>query len=363
MTAILMLSRYDRLGASSRLRFFDFLPALRAAGFSVTVAPLLDGDYLRAVYAGRRPDPAAIAAAYLHRVAVLLRAGRHDLVWLEKEALPWLPAGIEAQLLGRVPYVMDIDDAWFHRYALHRSGVVRRLLGSKLEHLARNAALVAAGSPYLADWARAAGARSVLALPTVLDLERYPSCAPSAWPDRADGSLTVGWMGTPATRRYLDLIAGAFARLGARLGGTLRLRVVGAADVRIPGVEVVCVPWHEESEVAELAGFDVGVMPLPDAPWERGKCGYKLIQYMACARPVVASPVGVNVDLVTDGENGFLAADEDAWVEALVRLAADPALRIRLGMAGRRRVEAGYSLQSITPRLIEAFARAKAWPG
>jgi glycosyltransferase involved in cell wall biosynthesis len=354
VTSVLLLSRYDRLGASSRLRFFDFVPALRAAGFTVTAVPFLDDEYLRGLYAGKSPEPRAIAAAYLRRAATLWRAGRHDLVWLEKEALPWLPAGLERWLLGHAPYVMDIDDAWFHRYGLHRNPVVRRALGSKLERLAGNARLVLAGSPYLVDWARAAGAPAVSLLPTVVDLDRYPPPRPLAVAE----PLTIGWMGTPSNRRHLDLVAGALSRLGALCGRSLRLQVVGVADVQIPGIEVVCTPWREESEVEDLAGFAIGVMPLPDAPWERGKCGYKLIQYMAAGRPVVASPVGVNVELVRNGVNGFLAADEQAWVEALLRLVGDADLRSRLGAAGRRLVEESYSLQAVAPRLAGALSGA-----
>jgi glycosyltransferase involved in cell wall biosynthesis len=351
--SILLLSRYDRLGASSRLRLFAYAPALRAAGFTVTEAPLLGDDYLRGLYAGRRPDVLSLAAAYARRAADLLAARRHDLVWVEKEALPWLPAGLERLLAGAVPTVMDIDDAWFHRYGLHRSAAVRRLLGGKLEDIARHARLVVAGSPHLADWARAAGARAVLMLPTVIDLDRYPAAAPPP-PVPAARPFTVGWMGTPATRPYLDLAAGALRRLG----GAVRLEVVGAEGVEIPGVDVTCRPWREAEEAAVLAGFDAGIMPLPDGPWERGKCGYKLIQYMAAGRPVVASPVGVNSDIVADGVNGFLAADEDGWVAALSRLAADPGRCAAMGAAGRRTVEERYCLQVTAPRLVAALAGA-----
>lgn len=350
MPSILLLSRYDRLGASSRLRLFAYAPALRAAGFTVTEAPLLGDGYLRRLYAGRKPKALSLAAAYARRAADLLTARRHDLVWLEKEALPWLPVGLERLLAGSTPIVMDIDDAWFHRYGLHRRAAVRRLLGDKLETLARHARLVVAGSPHLADWACAAGAPAVLMLPTVVDLDRYP---PPTLPPAASAGrpFTVGWMGTPATRPYLDLVADALRRLD----GAVRFEVVGAEGVDIPGVDVACRPWREAEEAAALTGFDAGIMPLPDGSWERGKCGYKLIQYMAAGRPVVASPVGVNTDIVRDGVNGFLATDEDGWVAALSRLAADPGLRADMGAAGRRAVEEHYCLQATAPRLVAAL--------
>lgn len=357
MTSVLLLSRYDRLGASSRLRFLDFLPALDAVGVRVTAAPLFDDAYLHDLYAGRRQSPARLAAAYARRLTRLLSARRHDLVWLEKEALPWLPSWIERGLLGGVPYVMDLDDAWFHRYGLHRSALVRGMLGGKLERLARHARLVIAGNDHLADWARASGAGAVLLLPTVVDLERYPP--PTTPPERP---FTIGWMGSPSSAPYLGLMADALAQLDGRA----RLLLVGAHGAEPPGlpvgVPVEHAPWSEESEAAVLARFDVGVMPLPDGPWERGKCGYKLIQYMASGLPVVASPVGVNGTLVRDGENGFLAVEPAEWASALNRLAADPALRARMGAAGRRMVEERYCLQAVAPRLADALTGAARRP-
>lgn len=354
MPSVLLLSRYGRLGASSRLRFLDFLPALRAEGIEVTPACLLDDDYLRDLYAGRRTNLSRVASSYAHRLKALLDARRFDLVWLEKEALPWLPAWVETAFLRKVPYVMDLDDAWFHRYDRHRLGAVRHLLGGKFEALARGARLVFAGSPYLEDWARRAGAQDVRALPTVIDLDRYPPPGPRYEPLSPGQAFTVGWMGSASTVRYLDRVADALAGLG----DGARLRVVGGGAVSLPGVTVETRPWREDDEVAELARFDVGIMPLPDEPWERGKCGYKLIQYMAVGRPVVASPVGVNTMLVEDGVNGFLADSEADWSRALRQLADDEGLRARMGAAGRRMVEERYSLQVVAPQLIESLRSA-----
>lgn len=350
MLSVLLLSRYSRLGASSRLRFLDFMPTLERNGVSVTASCLLDDAYLHRLYAGLRPDPLRLAAAYANRVAALAQARRFDLVWLEKEALPWLPAWVEERFLRRIPYVMDLDDAWFHRYGHHRQAVARRLLGDKLERLARGARVVLAGSPYLVDWARRAGAGDVRLLPTVIDLNRYPAPVPPP----VGQPFTVGWMGSASTVRYLEQVGDALRALN----GAARLRVIGGTAPPLPGVTIETEPWSEDGEVAALSRFDVGVMPLPDEPWERGKCGYKLIQYMAAGRPVIASPVGVNTTLVEPGVNGFLAANRVEWIDALRRLADDPALRVRMGEAGRRLVETRYSLQAVAPDLLLALRTA-----
>lgn len=358
MTSVLLLNRYDRLGASSRLRFLDFLPALKAHGITVTPSPLFNDSYLRDLYAGRRQNPFRLANAYSQRIARMLDAGRFDLVWLEKEALPWLPAGIERALFRRIPYVMDLDDAWFHRYGLHRAAPVRALLGRKLEALAQGAQTVVAGNPHLADWARAAGARSVVEIPTVINLDRYPP--PVARPVPSGRPFTIGWMGSPSSAPYLAQVAEALAELAGRSeSDAVQLLLVGAHGAEPTGlnrrISIVHEPWSEGLETALLGRFDVGIMPLVDGPWERGKCGYKLIQYMAAGIPVVASPVGINTTLVRDGENGFLASEPEQWATALARLASDPLLRARMGAAGRRLVEERFNLQAVAPRLAEAL--------
>ncbi|MCR6702439.1 MAG: glycosyltransferase family 4 protein [Dokdonella sp.] len=345
---LLMLTRYGPLGASSRLRSLQYLPALRAAGIETEVSSLLDDGYVRGLYTGHIA-PAGVAAAYLRRWRRLRHADRYDLIWIEKEAWPWLPGWLERALLGRgTRLVLDYDDALFHRYDSHRSRWVRTVLGSKIDGLMRRADLVTAGNDYLAAHARAAGCRHVARLPTVVDLTRYPLPSPRA-PDGR--TVVVGWIGSPSTAGYLRAVAKPLASLQA--AGRIRCVAIGARPDQVEGTPFEAVPWHESTEAEQLRQCDIGIMPLPDGPWERGKCGYKLIQYMACGLPVVASPVGINVELVADGERGWLAAHDTQWSEAIARLAADPSLRRRMGEAGRALIERHYSLQVQAGRLIE----------
>jgi glycosyltransferase involved in cell wall biosynthesis len=244
----------------------------------------------------------------------------------------------------------------FHRYDRHRSVLVRRLLGAKIDRLMRGAAVVVAGNGYLAARARAAGARDVAIIPSVVDLDRYPVVPPTA-----SCPPVIGWMGSPSTADALDVIAPALARVCA--AGRARVVLVGVTPGRrawpFPCEER---PWVDGREAADIAGFDIGIMPLADEPWSRGKCGYKLVQYLACGRPAVASPVGVNPAIVIDGETGLLASSEDQWVAALDRLAGDAALRARLGAAGRVHVEAQYALQRTAPLLADVLRRAAGGP-
>jgi glycosyltransferase involved in cell wall biosynthesis len=340
------------MGASSRLRTYQYLPYLQKNGVEVVIDALLDERYLRRLYSGRRRSYSAIANAYWRRIKALARCYRYDLIWIEKEVFPWLPAFAERLLnLLRVPYVVDYDDATFHAYDRNRRVWIRKLLGEKIHLVMRNAAVVTVGNSYLAEHATLAGARKVVVIPTVVDMAAYN--APEAPPSE---EFVIGWIGTPKTAHYLHLIAPALRLVCAERNA--RIVLVGAGDIELDGVTVDLVDWSEESEVSEIQAFDVGIMPLLDEPWERGKCGYKLIQYMACGKPVVASSVGVNSDLVTDGVNGYIAGSPQEWADVLRALASDPAKGIEMGQRGRAKVSGRYSLEATSPRLLSVLLEA-----
>ena len=352
MMRILVFTRYDRLGASSRVRFLQYLPYLKAQGLEINVVPLLDDAYVRCLYGGRRRRYGNILRAYWERLGWLRQARRFDLVWMEKELFPWLPAWGERRLNRcGVPFVVDYDDAVFHHYDQHRKSGVRRLLGGKIDEVMRRSALVVAGNDYLAERARQAGAARVEHLPTVIDLERY-----RVPPERKSDPFTIGWMGVPVTAPFLEIAQEALAQVCRE--GAARVVLVGAGEHSLHDFPAEVRSWSEESEVSELQGFDVGIMPLRDGPFERGKCGYKLIQYMGCGRPVVASPVGVNRKIVEHGVNGFLATGTAGWADALRELRDNITLREQMGREARQKVEWEYCLQVTAPRLLHLLRSA-----
>jgi len=345
---VLCLSRYGRLGASSRVRAFQYREPLADHSITLDVEPLLSDDYVERLYSGR-VRLSRVGAAYLLRVRRLMQAMRskdHDLLWIEKEVLPWIPHRVEQRLLSRaaLPYVLDYDDAVFHQYDRHANAVVRRLLGRKLDNLAKGAALVTVGNEYLAARFRMSGAARVETVPTVVDLRRYEA----KWAE-AGRPVRIGWIGTPVTTRYLQPICGVLEELAAE--GNQIVLIGADRDILSAHPSFVSHSWTEQTEVQEIQELDVGIMPLPDGPVERGKCAYKLIQYMACGKPVVASPVGANQAVVLPGTTGWLATTPAEWRSALRSLIGDAALRRRLGVAGRGLVESRYSLQVTAPRL------------
>jgi len=196
----------------------------------------------------------------------------------------------------------------------------------------------------------------VTLLPSVVDTEHYRPASPQvAAPD--DQPLTVGWIGSPSTAPYLQQLVAPLEHLARER--PVRLLVVGGPAPAVSGVEVIAHPWTLDQEVPLIQQFDVGVMPLPDTPWSRGKCAYKLVQCMACSIPVVASPIGANVEVVPP-TCGFLADRPAQWLAAFRQLAADPALRIQMGAAARLWVEERYSLRSALPVLEGVIREAVA---
>ena len=342
-------TRYGRRAASTRQRFLQYLPALKSAGIEVDHHALLDDDYVAGLVSGEPYPRGKVARAYARRLGELAAARSADVYWVYVELLPFVPAAVERLAsLGR-PVVYDFDDAFFHKYDQSGSGLVRAVLGDKHARLLSHAAACCCGNAYLRDFAIRYCPNSII-LPTVVDTAIYRP-APRPHEER----LTIGWIGSPSTwvgvRPILPLLAELCAETGARFLAVGAGRQ-GEAD-RFAGMETR--EWSEATEVADVQGMNIGIMPLLDRDFERGKSGYKLIQYMACGLPVVASRIGVNAEIVEPGVNGFLASSVEEWRQGLMRLLADAKLRRRLGAEGRSRAETSFSLASQQGKLVRLF--------
>lgn len=348
---VLALARTGLRGPSTRYRIAQYREELARRGIEVELAPLFDEGWFRILETRPAAWRTLLKAGYslgrlLARAAQARRADRggHDLVLIEQQLFPYLPWALERLLWPRrTPVLLEFDDAIWLTFAHER----------KLSRACARADAVLVGNEFLAGFARR-GARRVEVIPTTIDLSRYPSAPP---PPAAGRPLRLGWIGLRYNLGFLSPLAGPLRRLAAQ-GVPLELRVISSAAPEGPewrGLPVVHRPWSEAGEVAEMQACDAGLMPLPDDDWARGKCALKLLQFMAAGRPVVASPVGVNRELLRHGENGLLAADEAGWEDALRRLASDPGLRERLGAAGRASVESGYSLSGWAGRLAETY--------
>lgn len=344
---VLMLTRYGRQAASSRLRSLQYLDFLEKSNIFCEVFPLFEDKLLLGKYKTGGYGIFSLLAAYFTRARQIFRWREFDIVWIEKEAFPWLPYALEKALLQKASYVLDYDDAVFHKYDLHRLSLVRLMLGKKLDSLMKNARLVIGGTGYLTNRAKHAGAENTAILPTVVDVSRYQVKLNCVGDDEV---LKIVWIGSPSTVKYLDIVEKPLQQLAKLFN--FEFRVIGGVW-SASGINVTCVPWTEESEAEEISSCDIGVMPLVNGAWEHGKCGYKLIQYMASGLPVVASAVGANLEIVENEVNGFVVESDGDWVKALSKLLKSSALRKSMGASGRGRVELQYSLEFAGPRLVE----------
>jgi len=348
--SILFLTRYDRKAASSRYRFLQYIPYLEKEGFSCVISPLFDDSYLNKFVNLQRITKFEIFKYLISRILVLFTAHRFKLVVLEKELIPYAPALLERilNIIG-IPYIVDYDDAIFHQYDCHPNPIVRTILKKKIAVVMRNARLVIAGNPYLANYAQQAGAKEVEVIPTVIDITKYPQ-------DRIIKKhkvFTIVWIGSPTTYQNVETIMPILAQISADHHNKVLL--IGAGDRKINEAGIKVQPWSETTEIADLQAAHVGIMPLSDNPWTRGKCGFKLIQYMACSLPVIASPVGVNTDIVEHGKNGYLASTNDEWIKYLNLLHQNLGKGKNMGIYGRNKVETNYCLQVTAPRIVELF--------
>jgi glycosyltransferase involved in cell wall biosynthesis len=277
--------------------------------------------------------------------------GHYDGIVIEKEFLPYLPGGLEHWFmkLGR-KISLDYDDPVYLTYEGIRNPVLRVLFAEKIKRIMRASAFVTVGNTYLESYARSCSG-GVYIIPPAIDLRRYDLVGEHP----KSGELRVGWIGTPFTLKYVVNLSVTLQELSR--SHSFRLILIGVDHYALDNVCVEVKKWDYDSEVADLKSLDIGIMPLTDEEWSRGKCGIKLLQYMAAGVPAVASPVGINAEIIRDGENGFLAANEQEWTEKLSRLVADPDLRARLGREGRRTVEELYSLDRVAERLVQIYKR------
>ncbi len=354
MIRVLGLSLYGPQAASHRVRLSQFQPGLAVTGIDLQIQSLLDNAYLQRSFKGRRPSLRGLLAAYGRRLQALHQANRFDLAIVYAELLPFLPGWLERQLT-QIPFLYDCDDAFFLKYRSGRLRLLQPLFGAKADRLMAAAVAVTVGNTWLSAHARRFN-NNVTVLPSVVDTNQFLPLPPLPV-GRSVKPFTVGWIGSPSTAPYLKLLVQPLQQLACER--TVRLLVVGGPAPAIAGVEVIAQPWSLEQEVPLIQQFDVGVMPLPDTPWTRGKCAYKLIQCMACGIPVVASRVGANVDAVPP-ECGFLAESTEQWLEALRRLLADTNLRQQMGSAARLWVEQRYSLRCALPVFSGVIKRAAA---
>ncbi len=330
MKVLFLVPRLDK--ASTRYRVLQFIPHLEECGAVCKVVPLSNVGLLK---------------RYLFYFHVI----HADIVCVQKKLFTTAEMIVLRRLAKYLVY--DFDDAvMFKDDVASERRTVRQQnrFATNLLHYD----LILAGNHYLADAAHPYNS-NVHVIPTSLDTQRYTQ---HPCKDNKQKTVILGWIGSRGTLKYLKGIAAALDEVGRKRPET-RLKIIADAFIDLRQMPVDKISWSSETEVSELHTFDIGLMPLVDDPWTRGKCGFKLLQCMAVGLPVVASPVGANREIVTDGLDGYWAEDHSAWVEKLLDLIDNAGKREQMGQRARQKVEKNYSLQVAAERLMALLTDKK----
>lgn len=345
MKNVLCLARYEELGSSSRVRFYQYFNFLSKV--SIRNAPLLTDEYIKKIYSGRKISLMYLVNRYLRRFALLLKA-KENTLWIEKELFPMFPFWIENIFYRGRRVIVDYDDATFHIYDNHPNKLVRFLLGNKIDKVMRRADVVIAGNSYIRDRAASAGAREILIVPSAIDIERY-----EVKKQYDNARKAIGWLGSPSSQSLLESVFPVLEEVS-------RLRevdfiFVGVRELPETSFRYQEYNWSLDTEVSMIQKFDIGIMPVEDKPFQHGKCGFKLIQYLACGVPIVGSPIGVNKDIIIDGKNGYSAISSEDWVRTLLSLIDDSEKCKIYGVFGRQQVVEHFCIQALFTDIEKAL--------
>jgi glycosyltransferase involved in cell wall biosynthesis len=361
MKVLLLLPYAWDTSPGQRFRIEQWAPHLKDLGIEFEIDELMTFDQQKFLYSKASPARKAamiLRTSYDRWRRISASARRADVVWLHRTLTVIGPAWLERRLarLG-VPILYEFDDAiWVTDTTKANRAFGWLKFAGKTEEICRLSHTVVVGNKYLADFAARHNPR-VEIVPTTIDTHLYQ---PKSSYD-ISGRTVIGWSGSITTSHHLELIGKALETVSKR--HEILFKVLGDKNFDLPGVTTEASDWNRDTEVGDISGFDIGLMPLHDNQWAKGKCGLKALQYMGMGIPTILSPVGVNADIIRNGENGLWATTEDEWVSALTRLIESKELRERLGRAGRATVESDFSAVSQTPRvhqILQNVAASKA---
>ena len=353
---ILYFSKASNIGPSSRYRIYQYLPCLASLGIRVSVKPLFGPTYFRLLswrnaWLRNLVRSIYVLGRFCGRLSELFSIKRTDLIVVEGQLFPYMGVAFERMLAKRYTLIVELDDAIYLTHGHER----------KMPALLQLSSGAIVGNRTLAEYARTY-TPNVYVVPTVVDTNRFKPSESRSVPREysADEVITIVWMGLDYNVAYLEWLIPVFRKIQAVQ--KLRLRVICGKAPVFDGVDVEFRRWRYETEVDDLQSSDIGIMPLPNNEWAKGKCGLKLLQYMSVGLPAVASPIGVNQEIVENGISGFLASTEEEWYANLIRLCRDVELRARMGREARKTIVKEYSLAAWAPRLAACFQEIVAKP-
>jgi glycosyltransferase involved in cell wall biosynthesis len=348
---ILALTKYSRKGPSSRYRYYNYINCFQQNNIEMTVSPFFKDKYFDET--NKIKKLINILFSYTSRFWVVLKlffGKKYSLIIIEYEIFPYFPSTFEKLLkYKKLPYIVDYDDAIFHQYDRHANSLIKILFKNKIAKVMKLAETVIVGNAYLKDYTINHN-KNIVMLPTVAFLEKYASSYENYTKTNVKitnkNPFIIGWIGSKSTSKYLLEIIPAIQQFVSQFNVVCHL--IGfdkslLTEEQIKNCKITIIDWHEETEILEILKFDIGIMPLTDDYWSRGKCGFKLIQYMSCKKPVIASPVGINNILVENKINGFLAENNGEWLDSFKILHSNKSLRESMSENNWKKIKKSYN--------------------
>jgi glycosyltransferase involved in cell wall biosynthesis len=342
---------------SQRFRFEQYFTILREQGFEFEIQSFLDSQNWQVFFkpGNIRSKAWALIKGFFRRIQIALNSHKYDFIFIHREAAPVGPPVFEwffSRVLGK-KIIYDFDDAIWHTDRSDESMILQMIKWrSKVRTICTTSYKVSCGNGYLQRYALQFNKNSFVN-PTTINTDHVHNRDLYPKETRRDSMVTIGWTGSHSTLKYLDQLENIFIELTAK---NPHIKIAIIADKK-PALNFnfTFKQWNAVTEIEDLLKFDIGIMPLPDDEWSKGKCGFKILQYMALKIPAVASAVGVNTEIIKDGANGFLCRTESEWLTRVEQLIADPDLRARFGAAGHQNVIERYSVRSNTSNFLKLF--------
>lgn len=357
---ILFLSPYPLNEApSQRFRFEQYFKALSNLGHSYTLKSFLNSKDWKIFYqSGKATDKLlTLLLGFIKRFFTLFQALRYDFIFIHRELAPVGPPVLEwilAKIL-RKKIIFDFDDAIWLTDKTNESVLEKTVRWrGKVSLICRWSYKVSCGNDYLAEYAQKFN-KNVIVNPTTIDITSVDQYLIKLTPQIDREEVVIGWTGSHSTLKYLLLLEPVLQQLEKELP-QIRFVVIADQPPNLKLKRLTFIKWNKESEVKDLSQITIGIMPLPDDEWSKGKCGFKALQYMALCIPAVVSPVGVNSKIINHGKNGLLATTDKDWIAALQMLTGNSEERKRLGQAGRKTVEELYSVSSNEANFLSLFS-------
>lgn len=349
---ILFLSKYNELGPSSRYRIYQYLDSYKKVGFDVKVAPLFGSHFF---VSNKIIKILATLFYYFRRFFGLLQVYKYDLIYIEYELFPYFSSVFEKLFaLLKIRYIVDYDDAIFHNYNQSNNRLIRFLLSNKIDSVIKNAGYVITGSPYLTQYATKLNSNCI-EIPTSVSKNKYELNSNA----NKNAVFTIGWIGSRTTSINLLKLIPAFETLKEKLD--FQLNLIGFdknVSNKLAHLNVNLIDWEAGSEIVEIRKFDLGIMPLDDTPFNQGKCGFKLIQYMGCSLPTLSTPLEANKKINRNGKN-LHAKTSDDWVAAIEKVYHNQSYFREVGIENYMDFEKYYTVESNRDSYIDLFRQIK----